>query len=497
MWKIASYSKRFGNVIALANVTITLEENKVYGLTGANGSGKSTLVKLLTGVLEPDEGKLFKDGEELIIRSPSDARKHGICAAYQDLSLQPELSVADNLLLGIETKRRGGFLNLDKTMHRTRNTLQTMNTNIPVHKTVKSLRPDEKQLVEIAKVLASNPTVAIFDEATSYLVKDQMDELFRTIKELKTRATVVFISHRLTEIFAVCDEAIVLRDGTNVAKINLREAGIDKVVEAMAGKRVMITPSRKQEKPADVSRKEEPFFSVENLKVDQKIPKLSLSVKKGEIVGLAGLVGQGQSVLLRALFGAIPAQGLLELNGRKLSGKCPADFIRWGLVYISGDRTEGIFLSRSIKENIAIIKNAGQRLFAPINDKLERTLANNMVRKLNIECEGITQLARSLSGGNQQKVILARGMTVEPKILLLDDPLKGVDIMSKEDFFKITTELSKERAVLFFSTDVSELLAIASRILVIYEGTIVDEFSGERMREDEILSVAIRGKRSG
>lgn len=492
MWKIENYSKHFGKVTALAGVTITLEENKAYGLVGANGSGKSTLVNLLTGCLRQDTGRLFEDGKEIIIEKPKDALRYGVCAAHQDLSLVSDLPVVNNLLLGNETKRRGNFLDFSKTIERAREILQRMNVDIPLNRKVGDLTRDELQIIEIAKALVFNPILVFFDEPTSFLIEDQIKRLFEIIEELKRRATVVFVSHRLGEVFEVCDEVIVLRDGKNVARFDLKKANLNEVVRAMVGGKIIAASLRKKKK-SKVLGKKKPFLSIEKLNA-RKIENLSLDVKKGEIVGLAGLVGHGQSDLLKALYGLISSRGSIKLEGKKLLITSPAEAIKGGIIYISGNTAEGIFPPRSVKENIAVIRNTSKPLFAHVNNKMDQNLANMMVKKLSIDCRNIEEPVRSLSGGNQQKVFVVRGLSVEPNVLLLDDPLKGIDIMTKREFSKIITEFSKRNAVLFFSTDISELLPIASRILVMYEGKIVDQFSGKRMRKDKILATAIRGK---
>jgi len=499
VWKFEELTKYFGPIKALDNVSFSLESGKIYGLVGGNGAGKSTFVKLVTGILRPNKGRILKEGKELIIRSPKDARKHRIAAAYQDFSLVPDLPVINNLLLNIEPTKFG-FINIEKMMERASKILERLHTDIPLYKETVELSPSEKQACEIAKALILNPQLLLLDEPTNYLLEDQREELFKILKELKntTKTTIVFISHRIEEVFELCDEAIVLRDGKLIDIFNLREASMNDVIKAMAGEsRAMIKHEHfLSTAPIQVTKKisEKPLLSVINLHVEDKVKGISINVRRGEIVGLAGLMEQGQSKLLRALYGLLPYQGTVLLGGRKVKIKSPHDALKQGIVYISGNTLEGVFLLRTIRENISMIINLKRGIYKLINRKMEEKYTSEMIKRLNIVCKSPNQPVLFLSGGNRQKVYLARGLTVEPKVLLLDDPLKGVDVMTKRELSKIIKELSRDRAILFFSSDVEELLPIATRILVFFEGRIVGEFTGKYMRKDLILEASIRGK---
>ena len=495
MWKFEGLAKSFGPIRAIEDLSCSLEENKIYSLVGGNGAGKSTLVKLVTGVLKPDRGRILKEGRELVIKSPRDARRHGIAAAYQEFSLVPDLPVINNLLLNIEPTKYG-FIDIDRMIDMATKFMDKLNVDIPLNKLVRELSPSEKQVVEIAKALILEPQLLFLDEPTNYLSEEQREELFKIMVDMKksTKTTIVFISHRIEEVFRVSDQAIVLRNGRLVGIYDLRKASVDEVVKAMVGELREERPRygyvQKVEVEA-VSRK--PLLSIRNLSVNGKVRNVSLDVRRGEVVGLAGLLGQGQSELLRAIYGLLPYKGTIALEDRIINIASPRDALKQGIVYISGDTLEGVFLLRSVRENISLILNLWRGLHKPVISKLEREHAIKMVKKLNIVCRDPDQPVLYLSGGNRQKVYLARGLSVNPKVLLLDDPLKGVDIRAKKEILSIVKELSGDKAVLFFSSDVKELLPVVDRVLVFFEGRIVREFRGEELREDLIMEASIKG----
>jgi ribose transport system ATP-binding protein len=496
MWELEGLTKSFGAIRAVEDFSCSLEEGRVYGLVGGNGAGKSTLVKLVTGVLKPDKGKVLKNGNMLAINSPRDARKHGIAAAYQEFSLVPDLPVVNNLLLNIEPVKFG-FIDIDKMIGKATKFLEKLNVNIPLSKLVRDLSPTEKQVIEIAKALILEPQLLFLDEPTNYLSEEQREILFKIINEIKggAKTTIVFISHRIEEVFRISDQIIVLRNGRLVGIYDPKRVSIDDVVRAMIGELAEEYRGYKYvgARMEAVLEKEKPMLSIRSLHIMDKVKNVSLDVKKGEIVGLAGLLGQGQSEFLRAIYGLLPYEGTIIVEGKGVKITSPRDALKHGIVYISGDALEGVFLLRSVKENISLISNMQQGLHKFVNTKAEKELAIKMIRKLNIACMNPDQPVLHLSGGNRQKVYLARGLTVNPKILLLDDPLKGVDIRTKREILNMVKELAKDKAVLFFSSDVKELLPIANRVLVFFEGSIIREFTGDQLREDLILEASIKG----
>ncbi|MCD6536166.1 MAG: sugar ABC transporter ATP-binding protein [Thaumarchaeota archaeon] len=487
-WEIRNFSKKFGAVIALSNVSIVLDENTVYGLVGANGSGKSTLIKALTGVISLDSGELYENGVKRIIKSPFDAHKYGIHAAYQDLSLAPHLSVLENLLLGIRDSRS----KINDVIRYAMEIFRKLAANIPLDEKVESLTQEEKAIVELTKLFIRKPRLALLDEPTSYLTLDKVGKLFELINELKKSTTIVFVSHRLDEVFKICDKIIVLRDGKKVFEADAKETSVEVLIDKMVGE-TKKTKLPTLEHPTQMKVQEKAILTIENFSAG-KIKNFSLKVSMGEIVGIVGLAGHGQSDLLRSLFGMMRFKGSIRFEGRNLNLKSPEDAIKRGIVYVSGDRnTEGIFPHRSVKENLALIKNASNPLFFPVNERAEEKIASQMVKELSIDCESLDQPASSLSGGNQQKLFLGRGLSIKPKVLILNDPLKGVDIMTKMSFSNKIKKISEECAVIFFSSDVTELLPIASRIVVIFEGRKVAEFSREKLDTEKLLKAMLTG----
>lgn len=498
-WDLKNISKNFGGVKALNDVSATLEEGEVYGLVGANGSGKSTLIKTLTGVVSPDEGELLREGEKLNIESPRDSHRYGIYASYQNLSLAPQLSVLDNLLLGIESKQKKVFLNREEMVERADEILSLVRTDIPLNENVENLSRNEMQLLENLKLFARDPDLALFDEPTSYLTEKSIEDLFQIIDKLSGEGkTVVFVSHRLEEVFEKCGETIVLRDGNKVGKFDLSQISEEELASKMAGSEEEVKSTlEKVEKEESVSEEKpeaEAFFSVKNLTNPNLLGGLSFEAAKGEVIGIAGLTGQGQSSMLKSLYGIIPSSGEIRLDGKNLDVNSPKDAIENNIIYVSGDKDlEGLLPSRSVKENIALIKNSAKRLTSLVDEEMEENLADRMVGELSIECESIDEKALSLSGGNQQKLFLGRGLAEHPKVLLLNDPFKGVDVMTKNSITRKLSDLKKDRVIIFYSSEVEDIVPIASRVLVMYEGEIIAEFVGEEISPDKIEEESIKG----
>ncbi len=499
-WGLKNISKNFGAVKALDNVSLTLETGKAYGLVGANGSGKSTLIKTLTGVVSPDAGDVYKDEEKLSIESPRDSHDYGIYASHQDLSLAPELSVLDNLLLKMESRKKRFFLDRGEMVKKAKEVLDRTRQDISFNEDVKNLTRNEMQMVENLKLVVRNPELALFDEPTSYLTDEGIEDLFKIIDELVEEGkTVLFVSHRLGEIFEECEKTIVLRSGEKVGEFDLSQMSEEELAEEMVGSdeegRLSLERSEMDISVSEKKSGSEAFFSVENLNLSDLEGSLSFEAAKGEIIGISGLTGQGQSDMLRSISGVDPTDGEIRLDGDLLDIGSPNDAIENSIIYVSGDKDlEGLLPPRSVKENIALIRNGSKWLISLVDEGMEEDLANKMVGELNIDCEGIDEKARSLSGGNQQKLFLGRGLGEDPKVLLLNDPFKGVDIMTKNSITGKLSEIKEDRVVIFYSSEVEDIVPIASRVLVMYEGEIVAEFEGDEINRDKIEEASIRGE---
>lgn len=490
IWQMQNWVKYFGQTQALRGVSVWLASNKIYGLVGPNGSGKSTLVKALAGLVRLDRGKFYKNDIQVVLNSPLDAYKNNICAAHQELSLLPDLSVKDNFKIIANLKARIFNVNKNVILNNMFELLFKLRPNFPINKMIKNLRRADQQIIEIVKALGFQPELLLLDEPTSFLAEQDTERLFELLRGDRAGRTTLFVSHRLREIKELCDEVIVLRDGEVVTQLSAKEASVEEIVTAMTGKTV-----QKFERYAVQSCLTSSSGHFFRARVSTaKLKNVHIEVNQGEIVGLAGLVGHGQSEVLQAIYGLVPSLKTLELGGKRVIVKSPADAIRSGIVYISGTPTDVVFPERPVKENISIVLNGKKRFIAFMNVKEETELAQAMVNKLGIICRSINEPIRTLSGGNQQKVVLARALSVNPKVLLLDDPLKGIDTATKAAFYEWLAEVAKACAVIFFASDVEELLPIASRVLVMYEGRVIGEFFGEDLTKENILAAVLKGE---
>ncbi len=503
---MADVRKRFGGVVALDGAGLEAEHGEVHALLGANGSGKSTLNKVLTGVVAPDSATIELAGQPLEIRNPSDAAAHGIAAVYQELSLVGPLSVADNIALAIEPTS-AGFVRRAEVRDRAAEALAPFAAAFPggeppIDQPVAELSPSEQQLVEIAKALARRPDVLVLDEATASLRKAQVDVLFDVVRGLAAQGVlVVFVSHRMEEILDLCDRATILRGGRTVATVDLGDRTVDgdggptrrgvsetELVNLMIGE---VAPHERE--PRDLSAAE-PVLRVRDLTTDV-LHGISFDLRRGEVLGLGGLQGQGQSELLTALFGAGGITGgTVELDGRTVAWRSPRQAVRAGMAYVPGNRArEGLLPSRSILENLTLPSLRRRSRGGILPQRAERAAADAISRQLAIRHGGLGSLVSTLSGGNQQKVVLGKWLATEPKVVLLDDPTKGIDVGAKQELFTLIDELTAQGVgVLFNSSEDRELLANCDRVLVLYEGRLVDVLEGDALTEERLLAATLR-----
>ncbi|MGV3491389.1 MAG: sugar ABC transporter ATP-binding protein [Devosia sp.] len=470
---------------------MTLEKGEIHALLGANGSGKSTLSKVIAGTISRSDGTLRFDGRDFDPKSPREAEELGIALFYQELSLIPQLSVADNIFLGHERKGVGGFLDTKTLEADTAALIQRFASvagqGFTPDAPVSTLSPDQRQIVEILKVLARKPRLIIFDESTAALDRRQVDVFFEILRELKADGvTSIFISHRMDEIFAICDRITVMRNGATVASFATAETTREAVVHAMVGE---VTIHERVERTVPASPT--PRLEAENLK-SRRLDGVSFRLRPGEILGLGGLQGQGQSAVLRGLFGADPLTGgTVKLDGKPIAVKRPAEGIRAGLAYVSGDRgRDAAYHGRSIFENIAsasLVKE--RRTFVwPSNLKQRFTEA---AAQLNTKYSGLEAPIGSLSGGNQQKIFIARWLATDGPVLLLDDPTKGIDLAAKSDFFQLVRGLAdKGVGIIFYASEDNELLSLCDRILVFNSGSIAAELSGDTLTAFHLTNAA-------
>lgn len=493
MLKVTHVSKHFGGVKALDNTSLSLEPGEIRALLGSNGSGKSTLVKVLGGMVNPDKGEILLDGKPFIINSPRDSRRNGIAVAYQDLSLVPQLTVADNLMLGLEPRGKFGFTNSVEIRKRTLELLTMLQIEVDPETLVSELDPSMQSLVEVAKALAWKPRILILDEVTASMHHDQVERLFELLRSMqKEGLAILFVSHRFDEVFSLCRTATVLRGGETITNLDISNVNESDCVYHMTGKYPEGSQVRNDARKSFENRKV--VLSLNKLSIKPKVGNVSMKVHEGEIIGIGGLQGQGQAEFIRAIYGAIPfSEGTMEFKGVPTKFKSPNEAIKKGIGFISGDRErEGILSVRSVDENIFLAKTALQSFLNLIKPKMTKTVVLEMMERLNIIAGGTNHPANSLSGGNQQKLIVGRWLMVEPKLILLDDPTKGVDVVARYEIHHLLHELAETgTSVIFSSSDNEELIKIADRIFVFYEGKITAELMGAEKTEECLVSAML------
>lgn len=484
--------KRYGGVVALADGNLEVESGEVLAFLGANGSGKSTLSKIITGVVAPDEGRLRLDGREVSFPSPQAAKKVGITAVYQELSLVPDMTVAENIWLGHEPLQWSLRINTHELQTKTQELLElfagTFQASLRPDVTVASLPPDERQIVEILKALSLDPRLIILDEATASLDGRQVNRLFELIAEWKASGkAIVFVSHRMDEIMRVADRATVLRNGKTVGTRRIEETSEQELVEMMIEGDGAV--------PRRVEHQDETVPSQVRLQVSELrtrvLQGISLEVRDGELLGIGGLQGQGQADLLLAIFGAIPFTGGLTLSGESIHFTHPRQAMRHNVAFVPGDRaTEGLLLRRSILENFQL--PSWRKYGFPVRIDQARADARRMVEELRLVMESLDAPVSSLSGGNAQKVVIGKWLLRDPKLLLLNDPTKGVDVGAKGEFYNLLADLRRAgTAILFYSSDDEELLGLCDRVIVLQDGRITAELTGATLTHTELVSASM------
>lgn len=479
--------KQYGQTKALEHAALSMKTGEIRALLGSNGSGKSTIAKVLGGLVSKNKGEITINQEPIRIRSAKDALEKGIALAYQDYSLVDQLTVEENLFLNIKITNRLGLIERKKRRALAYEILKRFHIQAQPDTYVSSLDESNKSLLEVAKAITYQPQYLILDEVTACLHRDQVLLLFEILKAEKEKGvSILFISHRFDEVFELCETVTILRNGSTVITTDLKELTNDDIIFYMTGEK---EPMRKEHGKRKAIAKGEPILSIQNLSVEAQVQDVSLELYPGEILGVCGLQGQGQSEFLRAVYGSKKnVSGSIRYNGKKRMNISPEKSLKSGLAFISGDRySEGIFAERSIFENINVSRTALKFIFRGIQLKKSGIKANDLIQKLNIKIGEITHPASSLSGGNQQKLIFARNLRLTVSVLLLDDPTKGVDVKARREIQEILRDLSdKGMACIYYSSDYKELTAVSDRIVVFYEGKIVKEFHdiSEEMESD-------------
>lgn len=483
--------KRYGGVVALSDGNLEISSGEVVALIGANGSGKSTMTKVIDGVVVLDGGQLLLDGKPLHFASPQAAKNMGISTVFQEFSLIPQLTVADNIWLTREPLGRLGVVSRKKVHARTEELLAlfagTYRTALHPDMLVSELPPDEKQIIEILKAISFDPRLLILDEATASLDSRQVSRLFELIAGWKEEGkAIVFVSHRMEEIFRIADRYSVLRNGKTVGAGVISEVTEKDLVRLMIDKDSVFSFTRSA---AEISAKPA-CLEVSDLK-SMDLRGVSFSVREGELVGIGGLQGQGQRDLLLALFGAIPFSGSIQYRGKAVHFRHPHTAMKSGFALVPGDRArEGLLYIRSILENFQLPSWA--RYGFPLKINRAHQDASQMSKRLNLVMASLQDEVSSLSGGNAQKVVIGKWLMRQPELLLLDDPTKGVDVGTKAEFYALLTNLCSEgRTILFYSSDDEELIGLCDRVLVLHDGKIHTELSGAGLTKENLVAASL------
>ena len=486
--------KRYGGVVALSDGNLDVKAREVVALVGANGSGKSTMSKVINGVVVLDGGQLLLDGQPVHFPSPQAAKNAGISTVFQELSLIPQMTVAENIWLTREPLNAFGQVDRKAVKARTEELLSlfegTFKTDLQPDSPVASLPPDEKQIIEILKAISFDPWLVILDEATASLDSRQVQRLFDLVAKWKEQGkAIVFVSHRMEEIFRIADGFSVLRNGRTVGAGNIKDVNEKQLVKLMIEKESVLGFLRGEAKSEEKIDKEV-SLDVQNLTNDG-LRGVSFQVRKGELVGIGGLRGQGQRHLLHSLFGDIPYSGTVKLFNQELHFKHPREAMRSGFALVPGDRAkEGLLYIRSILDNLLL--PSWRRFGLPLKVSNARKEAAQTGSSLNLKMAGLDEPVSSLSGGNAQKVVIGKWLMREPQVLLLDDPTKGVDVGTKAEFYGLLTRLSEEgKTILFYSSDDEELIGLCDRVLVIHDGMIRTELAGNTLTKENLIAASL------
>jgi ribose transport system ATP-binding protein len=487
-------SKSFNGVKVLHDVNFSVNKGEVHALMGGNGAGKSTLMKILTGVYTADKGEILIEGKPVSIKSYEDAKANKISMIFQEFSLIPTLTVAQNIYLTRESKTPLGLLDDKENARKTEKLLKELGVDIKPSDIVQDLGVGYWQMTEIAKVLSQEAKVLIMDEPTSSLTKRETEVLFSFINQLKEKGyAIIYISHRMDEIFRICDRITILRDGRKITTEVIKETTLDTVIQHIVGAEFdKLFEWAERDVPTNVP----PAFEIRNVKAGTKVDDVSLKIQPGEIVGIAGLMGSGRTELLRTIFGIDPMDsGEIYVNGKKRNIRSARHAIDAGIALIPEDRRlQGLVLQHSVKDNIILPILSKLKKGMLLDNKKATEISKRLVERLNIKTDSIAKQSGLLSGGNQQKIVLAKWLANDPDVLLLDEPTIGVDIGAKTEIIDIVRELAASgKAILVVSSELPELLALSDRLLIMHEGRIKREIKRKEIQSEEELQYAIQG----
>ncbi len=481
--------KRFPGVVAVNGGQLTLKAGEAHCLVGENGAGKSTMMKILAGAQSADEGEILLDGQVVKLHSPHHAQQLGIGMIYQEFNLSPFLSVAENIYLGREPRFSGTpFIRWSKMYQDARDVLARIKVNLDVKRAVNTLSVAEQQMVEIAKAISLNAKIIVMDEPSATLTDHELNALFELIDELKLQGIgIIYISHRLEEIFRIGSRVTVMRDGEYIGTHEVCDLDRDQIIHMMVGREL------KDEFPKEEFKRGEERLRVEGLAREGAFEDVSFSLHEGEIVALTGLVGAGRTEIARVIFGADKLTGgSIYLDGQQITVRSPRDAIRQGIGLLTEDRKhQGLVLGMSVRENTTLANLKGVAFGPFVSRSRERSIVGQYIDDLRIKTPGPEQSAQNLSGGNQQKVVLAKWLFTDSKVLIFDEPTRGIDVGAKVEIYKLMNDLVKEGvAVLMISSELPEVLGMCDRVLVMHEGRLAGELSRADATQEAIMHLA-------
>jgi ribose transport system ATP-binding protein len=487
-------TKRFPGVLALNNVNFTVMPGEVLALVGENGAGKSTLMKILGGAYIADVGEIFLNGERVILRNPKDAIDKGINVVHQELILAPHLSAAENILMGMYPHSNPVTVDWKMLYQKAREVVEGLGVDINVKKSVRSLSIAQQQIVEIARALQRKSRILVLDEPSAVLGKRDIDMLYSVIRRLKSQGiSVVYISHRLEEIFIIADRVTVLKDGAVVGTEVTSKLDTNQLLQMMIGRHIAGIFHREERKMGET------ILRVEGLSRSGAFENISFELRKGEILGIAGLVGSGRTEVARAVAGADqPDHGAIYIHGAQVHIRSPRSALSYGIGLLPEDRkTQGLFLNRPLGENISISSLRDYLNFIYLSLSKERKAVRHYMEELGIRATGPGQLAANLSGGNKQKAIIARWLGAKSKILIFDEPTRGIDVGAKMEIYRLMDQLATEGVgIIMISSEMPEVLGMSNNILVMWRGRIAGYFSREEATEEKVLEAALLGDNS-
>ncbi len=490
--KAEGITKKFSGITALDHAVLEVRKGEVHAMVGANGAGKSTLIKIITGAYSNEEGHIYLEDKEIRVQSTKEARELGISAVYQEFSLINTVTVAENIYMGkLLEKNMGPIKKVDwKEIYiKAGEILKLLDSDIAPETIVGELSVAQKQLVEIAKALSNNIKVLIMDEPTASLSDNDIDNLFKIIKSLKEKGiSIIYVSHRLEELPVIADRISVYRDGKWIKTLDIEEAPKSVIIENMVGRSLNATPRSE-------CKSDEILLKIKNFSSGKKFNHINFELKKGEILGIAGLAGAGRTELVRAIFGADKKDsGEVYLQGKKIEIKSPIDAKKAGIGFITEDRKEeGLILDMDLHTNVGMTILDKLKLKFGLDRKKEIEITNGYIRSLNVKCNNCYQTAKNLSGGNQQKIVIAKWLATKPKILIMDEPTRGIDVGSKNQIYDLIYDLAEQGiGIIMISSELPEVLQVSNRIIVLAEGRLTGELCNSELTQEILLDYATK-----